>query len=418
MDKKLFFMLLLLLGAVACSKNPRTNVLHSLSELQTNESDIRICTDSIIDLATDRQEKCKTIRIPRKDRESCLDTIVSSYTFVPLQTKENCVVGQIEKIIVCPNCFCILDRDNRNAFLFELDGTFRCKLGEKGHGPGEHLDAWNIAYDNEKQEIILLDLEGRKLMHYDLDGKLQHVESIYYLFTALEYQKDNMILYTGTSYNDFSDILDLSQLVIADRKQVPRAAGFRTPEQARNEFSFSSRMQKVGDEVIYDDMLSDTLWSITGKRKYPLVAISFDKSSRFNKEDKQHISDRLFHDRENRFGSINNWRISSNYISLLVRTPDSGRRLFNVLYSRKSGKCRVFGNNIGQKRLGDYLMSAAFDGVYDSSSFIRIVEPMDIMRYKENKRLNIELDQKEQDMLESLTLEDNPVLMIARLTDF
>lgn len=418
MRRSNFLMLLFLLGAAACTKKPKTNSLHSLSESNSYEERMIISEDSIADINITRLEKTYTVNIPKQDKEVRLDTVIDSYSFIPLETTENSIVGRIEKILVCQDCFCILDRDNNNIFLFEFDGKFRCSLGEKGHGPGEHVDAWNVAYDKDRQEVVLLDLAGRKLMHYDLKGHLKRTEPMYYLYTDFEYQKDKMFIYTGTSYNEFSDILDLYQLIIAERNQKPQIRTFKTSENVRNMFSYGARLKKSGDEVIYDDLLSDTLWSISTGNLSPLIAVRFNKGPRFSKEEKRHMTDKLFRKRNIQVGSISDWQVSSDYISLLVRTPETGRRLFNVIYSRKSGKCKVVGNNVGESRLGDYVTSAAFDGVYDNKSFIRIVEPMDIIRYTEDKRLEKILNVEERELLKNIKADNNPVLLIERIVDF
>lgn len=416
--RNVLFMLLFLLGAAACTEKTRKNSLHSLSGPDSDDERMEITEDSIINIKIDCQDECQTINIPKQDKEICLDTVFASYSFIPLETTVKSVVGRIEKILVCHDCFCILDRDNSNVLLFELDGQFRCRLGEKGHGPGEHVDAWNVAYDKEKQEIVLLDLAGRKLMYYDLTGNLKSTEPMYYLYTDFEFQKDKMILYTGTSYNEFSDILDLYQLIIAERKQKPRVRAYRVSEDVRHMFSYGARLKKSGDEVIYDDMLSDTLWRISAEEQSPLIAVRFNKGPRFSKEEKRHMTDKLFRERSNQVGSVSDWQVSSDYISLLVRTPETGRRLFNVIYSRKSGKCKVVGNNVEKSRLGDYVTSAAFDGVYDNKSFIRIVEPMDLIRYTEDKRLEKILTAEERKLLEDIKADNNPVLLIERIVDF
>ena len=379
MRNNIIILLLLLIGATACSEKSRINTLSSLSESCLPNERIEISEDSVIELKKESKENCVKIKIPQEISESSLDTIFSNYSFVPLQTTEKCIIGRIEKILVCEDCFCILDRDNSNVFLFELDGRFRCRLGEKGHGPGEHLDAWNVAYDERHHEVVLLDLTGRKLMHYNMEGKLLKEEPMFYLYDCFEYQDDNMVIGTGKAYNDFSDILNLYQLIIADRSQMPIARGFKISSETRQNFHYSPRLKKCNREIVYDDMLSDTLWCISEKKKIPLLTIDFGEGARFGEDEKVHMTDNLFDERQNRTGTLNDWQFSPSYISLLVCTPNTRGSLFNVLYSRKGKRCKLFGFNKVAKRLGDYLTMSSFDGVYNDNTFIRIVEPMDIL---------------------------------------
>ncbi|MGM9619866.1 MAG: 6-bladed beta-propeller, partial [Bacteroidaceae bacterium] len=115
-----------------CAEKGRRNDLHPLTDNSFDEEcpqHIVITADSVKPFETVENEACLHVDLPQEMTETCLDTVFSSYTFVPLETKEECLIGQITKIIKCPGCYCILDRDNANVFLFEEDGRFRCKLG-------------------------------------------------------------------------------------------------------------------------------------------------------------------------------------------------------------------------------------------------------------------------------------------------
>lgn len=411
-------MLLLLIGATACSEHSRVNTLTPLSETSTSNQYILLSEDSIIELVSVNLSHCPVINIPNKDKEACLDTIFASYSFVPLETTERSTIGRIEKIIVCQDCFCILDRDNSNVFLFELNGKFRCRLGAKGHGAGEHLDAWNVAYDEKNRELVLLDLSGRKLMYYNLFGELLRVAPMYYLYTCLEYQNENMILGTFKAYNRSSDILDLYQLVVADRNQKPISLSFKTSETIRQTFSHSPRLKKCGEEVIFDDLLSDTLWRISSGSKTPLAIFNFKSGSHFSSKDKRRMTDRLYSDKSDQVGCVINWNATPQYISLLVSTQSTGKRVFNVLYSRKTGKYKLFGKNTKPTRLGDFFAYSSFDGVYDPHTFIRIVEPTDILENCHRPHLQEIMSTVEKKMTNSLSVDDNPILMIEHLIDF
>lgn len=95
------------------------------------------------------------------------DTVVENYRFIPLETSGKCLIKEITKIVFADNRIFILDRPNKNALIFDGKGTFVNTLGREGRGPGEHLDIWDMSYDEENNQIVLLDLSGRKLMYYD-----------------------------------------------------------------------------------------------------------------------------------------------------------------------------------------------------------------------------------------------------------
>ena len=418
--KTICLMLWLLIGATACSNKAKVETLQPLSQAYQTGENLRLLTDSIIDLSVIGQNQCLKLKIPELNIKSVPDTIFSSYTYIPLETTEKCMLGQIEKIILCQDCFCILDRQNANAFLFELDGRFRCKLGERGHGPGEHLDAWNIAYDENKEQIVLLDLSGRKLLHYDLNGKLQSMESMYYLYTGIEYLADYIVCNTGLSHNYYSSAIDLHGIIIANRNHLPMARGFGYSERRRNEFSYSPILKKNDGVIFYDDLLSDTIWSISDLAVKPFIAFDYGGRVRFSRNEKEHITDRLYSERNMKIPFVYDWYVSSKYIYLKVSAPfrDDKNHAMSIIYSRQNDHYKIFGYNIRQRCLGDYMIDIPARGFADSKSLILIAEPLQLIKCAGDKKKGIILSSEERKMIDGLSVDDNPVLIVGKLIDF
>ena len=364
----------------SCTNEKRINRLEPLSSSKGNYNlDLLVSEDSINDIKFNEAKDLYVINIPLKPNYSKLDTIFSSYKFIPLETSKECIIGNVTKIISCDNCFCILDRDNKNAFIFEKDGRFRCKLGDKGHGPKEHIDAWNIAYNKEKGSIALLDLSGRKLQHFDLYGNFLLEQPLYLLFTDLAYIDEELVLYTGTSYNTFSDIFDLYQFVVVNENLKPISRGCKTTNRLRQEFSYSGVFKKCDNKVLYDDLLSDTIWILNRTHKTPFVVMEIEGKHVLNQYEKAHMTDYLYQNRVNKETNVINWYITSKYISMIYHSPKSGGPVQNLIYSRESKLSRIIGFNNNPKRLGDYLAKAGIDGVFSDNTFLKIVQPASIL---------------------------------------
>lgn len=218
-----------------------------------------------------REDKCIQVELPSKLPYSDLDTIFSSYKLIPLETSEELLVGNIDRIIKCPGCYCIQDRDNANVFIFEENGKFRCKLGNKGHARNEHLDAWSIAYDEKNEQIVMLDLTGRRLLSYDLMGNLKKVASLFFLYHDMAILGDDILCLTESAYNRFSDIIDLSRLVLADKMGKPIRRGFPITEMIRDRFTYGDDMTQYKDKAYFTDLLSDTIWEVSGKEMAPIL---------------------------------------------------------------------------------------------------------------------------------------------------
>ena len=411
--------LCLLLILTGCANNVRVNKLHPLSDITEKAGKcLFVSEDSIRDLAVGKGKNPYNIRIPIGIHPANLDTVFSSYDFIPLETNEKCIVGQITKILACKDCFCILDRDNKNVFIFDNDGRFRCKLGEKGHGPREHVDAWNIAYDEESETISLLDLSGRKLQHFDLDGNFLGEQSLYILFTEFEYLKERMVLFTGKSYNEFSDIFDLYQMVITDKKMSPISRGFKTTNEIRQEFRYSGVFKKNDNKVLYDDLLSDTIWSVNERDVSPFIVMDIENKRRFSQNEKLHMTDQLYKEGERMSANVIDWHVTPKYISLIYYGAEGCRALQNLVYSRRSGRSKIFGINNLPTRLGDDLARAAFDGISSDNRFYRIVQPMSIIEATSNDDIKRNLTSKEQEMVNKISIASNPVIMIENLIEF
>lgn len=419
--KDFFYTLVLLMAIISttsCSKRTRINKLEPLSSTRNSDISLILSEDSINDIVLKNTKELYAINIPAEPKYANLDTIFSTYDYIPLEISDNCIIGNITKIIPCNNCFCILDRDNKNVFIFEKNGRFRCKLGGQGHGPKEHVDAWNIAYNKEKDEIALLDLSGRKLQYFDLYGNFLYEQSLYLLFTDFEFLNNDLVLYTGTSYNTFSDILDLYQFVVADENLRPKSRGCKTTNKIRQDFSYSGVFKKNDNKVLYDDLLSDTIWSINHEQKLPFVVMKIEGKYIFNQYEKANMTDHLYQERRKNDTNVLDWFITSKYISMVYHSPKSGGPIQNLIYSRETGLSRIIGFNESPKRLGDYLAKAGFDGVFSDKAFLKIVEPACILEAANYEEVKKNLTASEIKMISNLSLDSNPVILIEHVIDF
>lgn len=420
--QKVFVPLLAAVLMAGCAEKGRRNDLHPLTDNSFDEEcpqHIVITADSVKPFETVENEACLHVDLPQEMTETCLDTVFSSYTFVPLETKEECLIGQITKIIKCPGCYCILDRDNANVFLFEEDGRFRCKLGNKGHAGNEHLDAWNIAYDSENRYVVMLDLTGRRLLSYDLEGKLQKVTPLYFLYTDMAYTSAGVLCLTGTSSNSFSDIVDLSQLVLADRNQKPLRIGFLVSEERRHLFSWESVLQQFEDEVCFRDLVSDTIWTVSGVELVPLLITSINGRESFTQEEKASITDAVFKERNAGIPYVISCFLTRNYIVMSIAVHHLGGRVMTLLVDRSKGQCRIVGESVDSKRFGDFMSMNGLNGVYDDSTLIRVLNPGTILT---DIRMDLPsvhtMTAEEKRLLMNVQLDDNPVLMLEHLVKF
>lgn len=132
MKKNTFILyFLLLIGIISgCTESGRRNDLRPLSEGSFDKEYRQhwvITDDSVKPFEVVREDECIQVELPSKSPHSDLDTIFSSYKLIPLETSEEFLIGHIERVIKCPGCYCILDKDNANVFTASSDASWETR---------------------------------------------------------------------------------------------------------------------------------------------------------------------------------------------------------------------------------------------------------------------------------------------------
>ncbi len=95
--------------------------------------------------------------------------IKESFEVIPLETKENSLIGNIDKVVFTDDYIFVFDwLSSRAIFQFDTSGNFIRKIGKQGQGPGEYLMIYDFDVYNNK--LIVLDM-GYKLIYYTLEGE-------------------------------------------------------------------------------------------------------------------------------------------------------------------------------------------------------------------------------------------------------
>ena len=413
---------LLLIGIISgCTEKGRRNSLRPLSEGSFDKEYQQhwvITDDSVKPFEVVREDKCIQVELPSELPHSDLNTIFSSYKQIPLETSEEFLIGNIDRIIKCPGCYCIQDRENANVFIFEENGKFRCKLGNKGHARNEHLDAWSIAYDEKNEQIVLLDLTGRRLLSYDLMGNLKKVASLFFLYHDMAILGDDILCLTGSAYNRFSDIIDLSRLVLADKMGKPIRRGFPITEMIRDRFTYGDKMTQYKDKAYFTDLIADTVWEVSGKEMAPILNMTVNGSQRFSKDEKENITSKSYKIHTAKMPFAMSINVSPKYIALPVAIPRAGGQIALMLISRKSNRQKIVGISTNQTRLDSYLPITGPDGFADDSTLIHTFSPNFLQMGASNTPIKDHLSKEERELLKNLKPNDNPVLLLERLIDF
>lgn len=111
------------------------------------------------------------VLVKESDKKIKLSDIVSDSYIVRLETTDNNLIGQIDKIQLYKEKIFVQDRFRAKGILvFDINGKYLYRVGRVGKAPGEYRLPMDFTIDVENNKIIVLD-DGGQLLYYDLDGK-------------------------------------------------------------------------------------------------------------------------------------------------------------------------------------------------------------------------------------------------------
>jgi hypothetical protein len=124
-----------------------------------------------------RSENYEENNIVEIDKLKYTDTLFYSdifedYYVIPLETNEDCLIGEIKSIRFSNDKIIILDsRVSKSIFVFDQKGNFIRKIGCLGKGPGEFIQPHSISVNKEKEELAIYDAMLNKIQLYSLSGE-------------------------------------------------------------------------------------------------------------------------------------------------------------------------------------------------------------------------------------------------------
>lgn len=99
-----------------------------------------------------------------------MDELPYDVKFIKLETRDDCILGDIKKIQTEGANIFIEDFKER-VFRFDTEGRFLNKIGTKGGSGSEYISLFDFFLDKKQQAVCIMDLSKGKLLRYDYDGK-------------------------------------------------------------------------------------------------------------------------------------------------------------------------------------------------------------------------------------------------------
>lgn len=186
-------------------------------------------------------EDGNTLVLPIENTELMLaDTsIVSSSRIIPLETTDDCLIREINRILLPEDKLVIFDDKGDCVYLFDKNGKFIKKIGERGEGPQEYNQISDITIFPTMKCIAILCDRPYKIMFFDFSGIFLNEVSFEKYYSDIAIHDETLIC--RVEKNDGTTQLDTYTypMVLQDSYILPSMFSYSYGKSSDNIYSFS-----------------------------------------------------------------------------------------------------------------------------------------------------------------------------------
>ncbi len=331
--KKLFYIILIFIGIsfVACTK-----------PISQAEQDV-----IVLDLSANIQKEIR------------LSSFVDSITYIPMETCDESLIGQVKDILITDSFVFVLPDDRTSILIFSEEGKFVRKINKVGSGPGEYNVIDQFSYNERRQSIAVA---SYKIIEYDLYGNLKNeFESPFHISDLHLFDNGDYLL------SRLGKIEDPEELVVLTDGEgnIKESLFKRNPEYKIWSTSFWE-LATYKDQVHFiSPQIENNIYSYKNGRiacEFHFQVIPEIPSDFYQRKSGvlglgEHFYRTLY-------------RESESWVNLIFHSQTMGVR--RILYNKGSGECRIgteVVNDMDDRVLCHYCSSC------DNNTFTNLVEP-------------------------------------------
>ena len=200
---------------------------------------------------------------------------ISDTTYIPLEFCEDCIIGDISKVIKVDDGFIISDKTiSQQVFKFDDSGNFLFSIGEKGVGLGNYVLPFDLSKIPGTNKLAILDQNQSKILYYDIDtGDFIEEWRINFQAKSFYYLDSNTIAahldgnFMATEQDSMAVLLDLTKNIFIYKGVVD------FPKTDHN--ATGGDFHDGTEGVLFTKSLNDTVYSVTPKGFSPKYVFDF-----------------------------------------------------------------------------------------------------------------------------------------------
>jgi hypothetical protein len=191
---------------------------------------------------------------------------IKEIRIVPLETNPYCLLQRVVQVDEADGKIFVFDQDaTRGLFVFDRQGKFLFRFGNKGKGPGEFTGLTTFTFSKDLRTIYLCAPEQKKLIAYDNNGKWIEDIPLSIFYGDLQFLSNNqyvMSLQRG-SYFRIGELKSNSY-----RDTIKFSSGISS-------YGGRQLFKTTGDYYLYSATSSDTVYSVSSHAIYPKYCFDF-----------------------------------------------------------------------------------------------------------------------------------------------
>lgn len=276
--------------------------------------------------------------IPMRD-DIRLTDLIAEYEYIPLETSDAGLIGEITNIAFDDDLIFIHDRRTKALLVFNTQGAFLHKLSASGNGPEEFMEIESFTIDKEKRHIIL-GITG-KILIFDYQGKfIDGFKAVYGGAFQIAYTGDDKLLvFTGPM--NLSEEKGFNQASIIDLKTheiVTKAIPFNPNARVENMTMFFNNTSYADKDNKYLSVpYKNSIWRVSGDSVSVGYQLDFGGNSLPKDYEDKYLSDPKYES-----GDLRKMEAKENWAKLYGGGALFSRNMLYFYYSVSGKYIQVF----------------------------------------------------------------------------
>ncbi|MGV8134240.1 MAG: 6-bladed beta-propeller [Mangrovibacterium sp.] len=234
---------------------------------------IESCRDEI---KTNRVVKNQTLHfdVSNWNRDQTIpQKIIKKIKFIPLETKDDCLIGSIGKIYRSTDLMYIKDnRYVKKILVYNNEGKYLKSIGNYGKGAGEFIGLADFTVDERKNRLLVLDNQQRKVLTYDLDdGSCLNEMKINFWATNFAEPEENVLSFYSKDQNSkFGAKYSIANLDLKDNSYK----WFLEQDECDTNLSYHHSIFQ-SENTYFAPYFKDVVYRITKDNVEPFITFDF-----------------------------------------------------------------------------------------------------------------------------------------------